>query len=60
MSWSIELTDFAHIYTVEERKVFACNGGEEVWPDPPGDTVGEHGELRMSESHIYSAKLKRK
>jgi hypothetical protein len=60
MSWSIELTDFAHIYTVEERKVFAYNRREEVWPDPPGNTIGEHNKLRRSESYIYSAKLKKK
>ena len=60
MSWSIKLTDFAHIYTVEERKVFVCNGREEVRPDPPGNTIGEHNKLRRSESYIYSAKLKTK
>ena len=58
ISWNIKLTDFAHIYTVEERKVFVCNGREEVRPDPAGNTIGEHNKLRRSESQIHSADLR--
>jgi len=60
MRWSAELTDFTHIYPVEERKVFVSNGREEVRPDPPGNTIGDHNKLRRSESDIDSAKLKEK